>query len=203
MKQFWNDRYSQDKSAYGLKPNAYLKEKLPILKPGKILFPAEGEGRNAVFAAIQGWEVSAFDFSKEGKIKADVLAHSKHVHIDYKVNAFLDEEYNPESFDAICNIFVHFRPDLRTDMHNRLGRYLKKGGLFIMEVFSKDHIELSQKNPKVGGPDNPDFLYTIEEIKALFKAYEIIELKKEKVVLNEGLYHVGESSVIRFIGQKK
>ena len=70
----WNDRYSKDEFAYGEQPNNYLKEQLQKLDAGAILFPAEGEGRNAVFAAKLGWTVSAFDISVEGKKKALLLA---------------------------------------------------------------------------------------------------------------------------------
>ncbi|HRN48956.1 MAG TPA: hypothetical protein PKW69_13045, partial [Niabella sp.] len=61
MKEFWNDRYSREEYSYGQLPNEFLKETLQKLKPGKILFPAEGEGRNAVFAASLGWHADAFD----------------------------------------------------------------------------------------------------------------------------------------------
>ena len=64
-----NDRYSTDEYAYGEQPNNFLREELEKLKPGTILFPAEGEGCNAVFAAKLGWIVSAFDISAEGKNK--------------------------------------------------------------------------------------------------------------------------------------
>ena len=72
----WNDRYSSEEFAYGTAPNNYLKEQLEKLKTGSILFPAEGEGRNAVFAAKLGWKVSAFDISAEGKNKALKLAEA-------------------------------------------------------------------------------------------------------------------------------
>ncbi|EMO25801.1 thiopurine S-methyltransferase domain protein [Leptospira interrogans serovar Bataviae str. HAI135] len=65
----WNERYSKEEFAFGEQPNEYLKEQLEKLEIGKILFPAEGEGRNAVFAAKLGWNVSAFDISVEGKRK--------------------------------------------------------------------------------------------------------------------------------------
>jgi hypothetical protein len=70
----WNERYSKDEFAYGEQPNKFLKEQLEKLAAGTILFPAEGEGRNAVFAAQLGWTVSAFDISAEGKNKANRLA---------------------------------------------------------------------------------------------------------------------------------
>ena len=81
----WNDRYSNEEFAYGEEPNNYLKEQLEKLNPGTILFPAEGEGRNAVFAAKLGWEVWAFDISAEGKDKAMKLVATNNVAIDYQV----------------------------------------------------------------------------------------------------------------------
>jgi len=65
----WNERYSKEEFAFGKQPNNYLKEQLEKINRGTILFPAEGEGRNAVFAAKLGWTVSAFDISMEGKRK--------------------------------------------------------------------------------------------------------------------------------------
>ena len=78
----WNDRYSNEEFAYGENPNNYLKEQLEKLPAGNILFPAEGEGRNAVFAAKLGWAVSAFDISDKGKKKALQLAAKNNVNID-------------------------------------------------------------------------------------------------------------------------
>ena len=69
--KMWDDRFGKQEFAYGVEPNDYLKEQLEKLNKGNIFFPAEGEGRNAVYAAKQGWDVSAFDISKEGKRKAD------------------------------------------------------------------------------------------------------------------------------------
>jgi Tellurite resistance protein TehB len=74
MKDFWNTRYKEESYAYGIEPNAFFKENIDKLVPGKILLPAEGEGRNAVYAARKGWEVTAFDFSDEAKIKTLKLA---------------------------------------------------------------------------------------------------------------------------------
>ncbi|MDT7829762.1 class I SAM-dependent methyltransferase [Pricia sp. S334] len=81
----WNQRFAKEGYTYGKDPNVYLREQLTTLPPGKILFPAEGEGRNAVFAAKLGWEVSAFDISVEGKKKALKLAEAEGVTIDYQV----------------------------------------------------------------------------------------------------------------------
>src|SRR6478672_3211940 len=97
----WNDRYSKNEFAYGEQPNNYLKEQLEKLDVGAILFPAEGEGRNAVFAARLGWTVSAFDISVEGKNKAFRLAKTNQVTIDYQVGELESLHYNTGQFDAI------------------------------------------------------------------------------------------------------
>jgi hypothetical protein len=77
MKEFWNERYSNKLFVYGKEPNVFFREELEKMPVGKILLPAEGEGRNAVFAALQGWEVFAFDNSEEGMKKALLLASEK------------------------------------------------------------------------------------------------------------------------------
>ncbi len=81
----WDERYASDEYAYGKQPNNYLKEQLEKLTVGTILFPAEGEGRNAVFAAKLSWEVFSFDISPEGKKKALQLAERNDVTIDYRI----------------------------------------------------------------------------------------------------------------------
>ena len=70
MKEFWNDRYAKETYVYGTSPNAFFKEQLRLLDVGTILLPAEGEGRNAVYAAKLGWDVYAFDYSAHAHHKA-------------------------------------------------------------------------------------------------------------------------------------
>ena len=108
MKDFWNQRYGALEYAYGEKPNEFIKEQLIRLPLGKALFPAEGEGRNAVFAATLGWQVSAFDISQAGREKAIALAKSKHVEIEYAVSNLEDVVFEPASFDALVLVFAHF-----------------------------------------------------------------------------------------------
>lgn len=202
-KDFWNERYSQAEFAYGEKPNEYLKDKLSTLQAGAILFPAEGEGRNAVYAAQLGWKVSAFDTSSEGKNKAVKLAQKHQVQIDYRVGDLSSLHYANEQFDAIALIYAHFAAPLKSVYHQHFSNYLKKGGLIILEAFSKKHLEYIAKNEKVGGPKDLAMLYSMEEIKADFENFEILELTETEVELHEGLYHNGLGSVIRFVGKKK
>lgn len=200
--QRWDERYSNEEFAYGTAPNNYLKEQLKKLNAGSILFPAEGEGRNAVFAARSGWIVDAFDISAEGKNKALKLAETNNVTIRYQVGELEFLNYKTEEFDAIALIYAHFPAEIKSAIHKQLDKYLRKGGIIIFEAFSKKHLEYLAKDDKVGGPKDVESLFSIEEIKADFPDYEIIELVEKEIELNEGLFHNGKGSVIRFVGKK-
>lgn len=199
----WNERYSKEEFAYGKQPNNYLKEQLEKLDPGKIIFPADGEGRNGVFAASLGWTVSSFDINTEGKKKALQLAAASQVTIDYRVGELQTLGYKQEEFDAIALIYAHFPAAIKSAYHKTLDSYLRKGGILIFEAFSKNHIDYLARNEKIGGPRDTDMLFSTDEIKADFADYEVIELAEKEVELNEGLFHNGTGSVIRFTGRKK
>jgi len=111
--------------------------------------------------------------------------------------------FTKEYFNCIGLIYAHFPDNVRAKYHNILNKYLQKGGIIILEAFSKSHIKFNSVNEKAGGPKDLSMLFSIEEIKKEFNNYEIIELKEEIIELNEGLYHIGKSSVIRFVGKKK
>ncbi|MEO6638624.1 MAG: class I SAM-dependent methyltransferase [Ginsengibacter sp.] len=199
----WDERYSKEAYAYGEQPNNFLKEQLEKLQAGSILFPAEGEGRNAVFAARLGWQVSAFDISTEGKRKALLLAEVNKVAIDYQVGELQSLTYEADQFDVIALIYAHFPADIKSSYHRILEKYLRKQGLIIFEAFSKKHLDYNTKNEKVGGPKDIDMLFSVDEIHSDFADYEIIELAEKEIELSEGIFHNGSGSVIRFVGRKK
>lgn len=198
---FWDSRYSSNEYIYGEKPNEYLVEKLKNIDIGKILLVADGEGRNSVYAAKQGWDTYAFDMSKEGKIKAEKLANKNNVNINYKVDYAQNVDYKKNSFDVLAMIYSHFPADIKFESNKRLAEFIKPGGYIIFELFSKKQIDY-QKEYKSGGPGDVHMLYSVEEVKENFKDFEILELKEEEINLNEGEYHKGLGSVIRFFGKK-
>ena len=199
----WNDKYREKEYAYGIEPNDFLKEQIQKLKVGRILFVAEGEGRNAVYAANLGWDVYAFDISLEGKNKALELAREKNISIDYQVGLLADLNFENEQFDVIALIYAHFPASIKSEYHKLLDKKLKKGGIIIFEAFGKNHLEYKSKNPKIGGPSDFDSLFSTEELKSDFENYEVLELQEKEIELSEGLYHNGKGSVTRFIGRKK
>lgn len=202
MNQKWDERYKDNEFAYGTEPNVFFKEWLPKFNPGSILMPADGEGRNGVFAAQLNWNVTSFDLSAEGQLKALKLAEEKKVSLEYIVGNLDELKFEKESFDAIGLIYAHFSAETKSKLHKKLSEYLKPGGIVIFEAFSKNHSTLKKQNPKVGGPDNIDDLFSKEELLIDFENYEILFLEEEEILLNEGKFHIGKGSVVRFVGRK-
>lgn len=203
MKEFWNVRYAESEFAYGTEPNLFFKEAIQNLPTGKILFPAEGEGRNAVYAATLGWEVVAFDQSEAGKEKALMLSAQKGVTITYEVCFLEDFQADESGFDALVLIFAHFPGPLRKGFHRKLASFLKPGGILILEGFSKNHIKFNSVNEKAGGPKDPTMLFSKDELGDDFRGFSIGLLEEVETELEEGLFHVGKSSVIRMLAIKK
>lgn len=198
MKEFWNERYSADEYVYGTAPNTFLRKQLECLIPDTVLFPCEGEGRNAVFAAQHGWSVSAFDASDTGKEKAMLLAKKKGVEIDYEVADALDVSYPQASFDVIALIYAHFPTNIRQELHHRMISWLKPGGILILEAFNPHQLSNTS-----GGPKDPSMLYTEEMLQNDFNQLQTIKLHNEKIMLDEGSFHRGQADVIRYVGQKQ
>lgn len=194
---FWDERYNLPEYIYGTEPNEFLKSILSGLPPGgSMLFPADGEGRNSVYAASLGWSVSATDWSSAAREKALQLAARKNVTLNYTVANIL--ELNPdEKFDAVGLFFIHLIEEQREKFHALMLQKLKPGGLLVFEAFNRDQLGKSG-----GGPQNIDLLYSLEQITSDFIDLDFDVLKKETVTLAEGNYHKGEGVVIRFAGRK-
>lgn len=201
-REFWDERYANEEFVYGKLPNKYFKEKIDELSVGKALFAAEGEGRNAVYAASLGWEVTAFDQSLSAKKKAILLAENNQVTIDYLVSDLYNFNYTSASFDVLVLIFAHFPEEKRRIYHRQLTQTIKNGGYIILEAFSKNHMQNQKENPKVGGPKNIDMLYDLDEIKEDFQNFEFLEAYETETELNEGEHHKGKGSVIRILAKK-
>jgi ubiquinone/menaquinone biosynthesis C-methylase UbiE len=204
MKEFWEERFKDEEFAYGVKPNQFFEDTVAKYNlKGNILLPAEGEGRNAVFAAKKGLNVTCFDISNQGKLKALKLAELNNVNINYLVGEFSQISFRENSFDVIVLIYAHFLPNLKSEYHQRITKYLKKGGLLILEGFSKEQLKINAEYKIDLGPKKSEMLFSLDEIEKDFSALEVVVLKQEEIELNEGLFHKGKASVVRFIGKKQ
>ncbi len=197
-KEMWNANYSTDEYIYGKAPNEFFKAELDRLIPGKLLLPAEGEGRNAVYAASKSWDVEAWDQSDEGRKKALNLALEAGVSIRYDLGDITAMKIPAETFDVIALIFVHLDSEKRQEFHRRLIHGLKPGGLIILEAYTKEQLKFSS-----GGPKNPDMLYSSVLLAEDFAEMDILLNQELLVFQEEGTYHRGEASVVKVVAQKR
>ncbi|MBN2745237.1 MAG: class I SAM-dependent methyltransferase [Bacteroidales bacterium] len=192
----WDERFAGNDFIYGTEPNEFFKHNVQQMNfVGKALFPAEGEGRNAVFAATLGWDVVAYDGSSVAKRKALSLAFQKEVSIQYFTSFHEEFEHAKEAFDLAVLIFAH-APN-RKQYHQKMLSFLKPGATILLEGFSKE-----QLNYRSGGPSNYDLLFSEEELRDDFSTLQELKIEKSLVRLDEGSHHQGIASVIRLVGKK-
>lgn len=193
---FWNARFGAEPTVYGEGPNVFFAQQLARLKPGRILLPGDGEGRNAVYAATKGWSVRSFDASSVGVVKALAMAERLGVTIEAEVGDAHD--WAPgEAFDAVALCYLHLPPPLRAEFHPRVAGWLKPGGTLILEGFGPGQLAFSS-----GGPRALDMLFTTAMLEADFAGLEVQLCVTEEAVLDEGPYHQGRAELTRLVARK-
>jgi len=200
MESFWDQRYGEDDFAYGTEPNQFLKDTLTSqkLSKGTCLLLADGEGRNGVYMAELGFDVTSVDFSAAGMEKAQSLAASRNVKIKTHVMDLADYDMGTEQWDCIVGIFCHFPPPVRAKVLAQIPASLKVGGCFVLECYTPDQIQY-----KTGGPPSPEPMYTKKMLAdALGSHLEVIRNEELERDVQEGKYHTGKAAVVHFIGKK-
>ncbi|HSP22089.1 MAG TPA: class I SAM-dependent methyltransferase [Planococcus sp. (in: firmicutes)] len=194
----WNERYDVEKYLYGTEPNVFLKDiQTAVLTSGKVLSIAEGEGRNAVFLAEQGLDVTAWDFAESGLLKVEKLADEHGVHVNTELIDLAEADWQQNQWDGIVCIYGHFPKEVRLATLKGIKGAVKPGGYFVAEVYSAYQIPYAS-----GGPKDPAFLYHPEEFLKEFGDWRIIHFFLGEVTRHEGDLHNGLAHVIQFVGQK-
>jgi 2-polyprenyl-3-methyl-5-hydroxy-6-metoxy-1,4-benzoquinol methylase len=147
----WDERYSEPGYAYGTRPNDFLREHAAHLAGMRVLSLAEGEGRNAVFLADQGYEVTAVDASPVAMRKAAMLAEQNGLALHVQTADLADYDIEPGSWDGIVSIFCHVPPAVRATLHQRVVAGLRPGGVLLLEAYTPDQITLGTGGPRDAG----------------------------------------------------
>ncbi len=194
----WDERYQTPDYIFGDQPCQWLimnKYRLPT--SGKALALGDGEGRNGVFLAQLGLQVTSVDLSEVGLSKARDLAHERRVSIQ-TIQADLEHyEINPESQDLIVSIYCHLPDAIRKLVHSRAEKALKPGGVFILEAFH--HSQLKYRS---GDPKTTDLLYDLDALIGDFRALQMLEAFDGLCSLDEGARHSGLGHIMRLFLQK-
>lgn len=193
----WDQRYSSESYAYGTAPNDFLVQQVSQLPKGKVLCLGEGEGRNAVWLAEQGFDVTAIDASGVGLKKARQLAEARHVEIT-TIHADL-EDYRIEenSWDAIVSIFCHLPPQLRTSMHHAVVTGLRHGGVYLLEAYTPEQLEYG-----TGGPPSAELMMDLDTLEKELQGLEFLYKNERTREVLEGDYHTGLGAVVQLVGRK-
>ncbi len=194
----WDQRYESDALAYGGSANDFLAEQVGQLRPGTCLCLAEGQGRNAVWLAEQGFAVTAVDQSSVGMARALELAASKSVTIDTEVADLSFFDLGQDRWDNVVSIFGHLPSGLRRDVHRRVIAALRPGGIFLLEAYTPDQLATSG----TGGPSDPDMLLTAAALNDELDGLEILLSRELIRHVDEGEYHKGDAAVVQFIARK-
>ena len=194
----WDRRYSTETYAFGTEPNDFLVEVAPLIPLGRVLCLAEGEGRNAVWLAAKGYEVTAVDASAPGLAKAEALARARGVRIAAVKTDLADCVIRPGSWAGIVAIFAHLPPQLRRSVHRAAAKGLVPGGVFVLEAFTPAQVACG-----TGGPSQPELLYRLGDLIDDLEGLELVigrELERE---LLEGVYHTGRSAVVQVLARRR
>ncbi len=198
--QFWNERFDKEEFIFGKEPNEYLVEQAAhYLKPGSsVLCIADGEGRNGIWLAKQGMNVTGFDVSDIALAKAKQFAQDNQTNIKYSLCDTDGFDWQANSYDAVIGIFIQFAdPAMRSRIFQQVQQALKPGGIFILQGYTPKQLEY-----KTGGPVLLEHLYTEEMIRELSHGLEILNLHCYEKELSEGARHAGMSALLGMVAKK-
>jgi len=194
----WDARYAAEDYLFGTRPNDYLRSQAPRLAPGqRALAVGDGEGRNAVWLARQGLDVTLVDISPVGLEKARRLAREHGCRIETIAADLTQWDWPVDQFDLAVEIFVHVPVAERQAIHRAMAASLKPGGLALVEAFQKGQTARSS-----GGPRTAPLLYDAGALAEDFAGLSTLELLEGTVRLAEGSKHRGLAQVVRYLGQR-
>jgi SAM-dependent methyltransferase len=198
-KELWNQRFEADHYVYGKMPNDFLvsvSDQIPAAS--KVLCIADGEGRNSVFLARLGHQVTAVDGAEVAVRKARALAKENAVAIHHRCEDLECFEFGEAQWDAVVSIFCHLEPELRRTVHGKVAQSLKKGGLFILEAYRPGQIALG-----TGGPKDPALLMDLDTLVEELPGMKFTAGHETERFIFEGSLHNGPSAVVQLVSRKR
>ncbi|MCC6608078.1 MAG: class I SAM-dependent methyltransferase [Burkholderiales bacterium] len=196
---YWNARFDVEEYHYGKAPNAFLARQAPLLRPGmRALCVADGEGRNSVWLAEHGLEVTAFDFSPPGVAKARRLAAERGVTVDHRLADIYAWGWDAHAYDLVVAIFIQFAaPRERALIFAGLARALAPDGYLVLQGYTPRQLAYG-----TGGPPVAENMYTEQLLRDAFRGLDILHLAEHDDIVREGKRHNGMSALIDLVARK-
>lgn len=194
---FWDERYASVDWAFGTEPNDFLREQAAQLPGGPVLCIGDGEGRNGVYLASLGHEVTSVDLSEVGLAKARRLAAERGVNLTTVVADLAEFQPGQAQWSAVVSIFCHLPCAIRAIAYPRLVASLAPGGVFLLESYTPDQIGRG-----TGGPSDPDLMNKPAQLTQELAGLEVLHLWEGERDVVEGPFHSGRAAVVQYLGRR-
>lgn len=158
----WDSKYNADKFLFGRQPIPFLKKNVDLLPKGKTLDLAMGEGRNGVFLATQGFEVTGLDISAKGLEKAHRLAKEHGVTISTHAVDLETYELKEAAYDTIICTYY-----LQHSLFPKMKDALRSGGMVLVETYTLGHLKYRPRFRK-------EYLIKANELLKIFEDFKIL-----------------------------
>ena len=165
----WNARFAGEGFLFGEEPNAFLRTQAHWLQPGdSVLCVADGEGRNSVWLAERGYQVTAFDFAPNAVAKAKTLAQRRNVNVSHELGDAYTWPWAAKRYDALVAVFIQFLPpNPRDEVFAGMKSAVKQGGLFLLEGYRPEQVDFG-----TGGPPRREHMYSRAWLESMFSDWE-------------------------------
>ena len=194
----WDKRYSAPGYRFGKEPAEFLRREAGLLAKGsRVLCLADGEGRNSVYLASLGHDVTAFDASGVALHKARDLAAEQGLSVNFNLSGVEDWDWS-QQYDVVVGVFIQFAgPDLQKQMFDWMKGAVARGGLLLLHGYVPRQLEYS-----TGGPGVAENMYTKALLRHAFADFDVLRLENYDAEIDEGPGHSGMSALIDFVGRK-
>ena len=194
----WDKRYAEPGYLFGTEPALFLTREAGVLPQAvRVLCLADGEGRNSVWLAGLGHQVTAMEASPVALAKARALATARDVTVDFQQSNIEDWDWHRQ-FDAVVGVFIQFAPpQTRSAIHAGIAQAVVPGGLVMLHGYAPRQISYG-----TGGPSRAENMYELSGLAADFPDWVVLRATDYDADLAEGSRHVGKSALIDFIARK-
>lgn len=195
----WERRFDVEEYVFGTEPNAFLARQAALLRPGmRALTIADGEGRNGVWLAQQGLDVTWQDFSPRAEEKARALAGARGVDLRYLRADIRTLDWPEAEYDLVVGIFFQFlAPSERAEVFAGIRRAVRPGGLVLIEGYGPKQLDYG-----TGGPKRPENLYTPELLREAFAGFSEVTVNAYEAEMGEGAGHRGMSALVDMVARR-
>ncbi len=195
-RDLWNDRYAEKGALWGARPNQFVVDRIRGMTPRRVLDLGSGQGRNAIWLARQGHQVTAVDISDVATAQAGEQAVAAGVEVSFEAADLQSWEPPEAAFDLVVLAYVQAPKPIRKRVHATAARALVVGGQVLVVAHHPDNREHG-----VGGPPVPEIRFAEADLEDDFPGFEIVENNRVLRRVDTGTV-AGDAIDIVFIATK-